>query len=280
MISPTAKEKCVDASAHRSTVARRGVRIRSNGSLSDMKRLVCLNLRAGGGKRADRLCAYLDGLAPDLVVLTEWRAGPTGDRFRAWAGAMHVATLNDGGTANGVLVAARAPFQMRSVTPRTGGTGVMALARFADMSVLACYFPSMKEKAPFFDVAIAQARAHPRRKFLLLGDLNTGNQLADREPHAVRYNCADQFDALSGECRLSDLWRHSQGTAREFTWLSHRQNGFRLDHAFANRAFVKHQAPHCEYDHTPRLTGLSDHSALVITLSEPVPHHRPAAPRR
>ena len=138
----------------------------------------------------------------------------------------------------------------------------------------------MKEKAPYFDAAIAAALRHKRRKFLVLGDLNTGNQHADREPAGVRYNCADQFDAFTNDHHLIDLWRHSQGVAREWSWQSHRQNGFRLDHAFANRAFVKQHAPHCVYDHTPRLSGLSDHSAVVVTLNAPAPRHPPAAPPR
>jgi hypothetical protein len=39
---------------------------------------------AGGGKRTPRLCEYLDGLDPDTVVLTEWRA-KTGRAFATWA---------------------------------------------------------------------------------------------------------------------------------------------------------------------------------------------------
>lgn len=247
-----------------------------------MKRLLSLNIRAGGGKRVGAIRDYLDKIGPDLAVLTEWRAGLVGVTLQEWAAArgLYHATLNDGGTANGVMIAARDPFTIASVTPRTGATGSIALARFAACSVLACYFPSMKEKEPFFDAAIAVALRHKRRKFILLGDLNTGNQHADRVPAGVRYNCANQFDALSRDHRLVDLWRHSQGEAREWSWLSHRQNGFRLDHAFANRAFVKDHTPHCVYDHSPRLTGLSDHSAMVITLSAPVLHHPPAAPRR
>lgn len=247
-----------------------------------MKRLLSLNIRAGGGRRVAAICDYLDGIAPDLMVLTEWRAGLAGATLQKWAEArgLHHATLNDGGTANGVMVAARDRFTVASVTPRTGATGAIALARFANFSVLACYFPSMKEKAPFFDAVITSALRHKRRKFLLLGDLNTGNQHADREPAGVRYNCADQFDAFTNDHRLIDLWRHSQGEAREWSWLSHRQNGFRLDHAFANRTFVKHHAPHCVYDHTPRLTGISDHSAVMVTLTEPVRHHPPGVPPR
>ena len=245
-----------------------------------MKRLLCLNIRAGGGRRAAALCDYLDGIAPDLVVLTEWRDGPVGQAFRAWADrcGLHHATLNDGGTANGVLIAAQETCAIASVTPRTGATGVIALARFAELSVLACYFPSMKQKAPYFDAAIIAAQRHKRRKFILLGDLNTGNQHADREPAGVRYHCADQFDAFTRDHRLVDLWRHSQGEAREWSWQSHRQNGFRLDHAFANRALIKDHAPHCVYDHKPRLSGLTDHSAVVITLSAPTRRHPPVAP--
>jgi hypothetical protein len=36
------------------------------------RRIVGLNIRGGGGTRAERLCAYLDAHDPDTVILTEW----------------------------------------------------------------------------------------------------------------------------------------------------------------------------------------------------------------
>jgi hypothetical protein len=55
--------------------------------------------------------------------------------------------------------------------------------------------------------------------------------------------------------------------AREWTWLSHRGNGFRIDHAFATKAFVVQAKPACRHDHAPRETALSDQSGLIVTAA-------------
>jgi exonuclease III len=229
-------------------------------------RILGLNIRAGGGQRTAAIVDYLERHDPHTLVLTEWRASAPGADILAWARArrMHVGALNDGGTANGVLVASRARFGFESVRPDDAGTGVLMLARFAAFRLLACYFPSQKQKAPYFARCAEVARVQAGARFLLVGDLNTGNQVADRVEGGVRYHCAEAFDDLSAQCGLHDLWRRSQGPdAREWTWLSHRQNGFRLDHAFANAAFVAWARPDCRYDHAPRGT-FSDHSAIVV----------------
>ena len=88
----------------------------------------------------------------------------------------------------------------------------------------------------------------------------------DRSENAGRYVCADAFDGLPLQHGLHDLWRRTNGPeAREWTWLSHRKNGFRIDHALANDVFVQWARPACSYDHRPREEGWTDHSAVVVT---------------
>ena len=71
---------------------------------------------------------------------------------------------------------------------------------------------------------------------------------------------------------MHDLWRRSNGpNAQEWTWLSHRHNGFRFDHAFANAAFVDWADTRCQYDHTPPPARGTDHSALAITYLASMP---------
>jgi exonuclease III len=65
--------------------------------------------------------------------------------------------------------------------------------------------------------------------------------------------------------------RHLHGDSREYTWYSHRNNGFRLDYAFCSPhlaaavAYVQHA---WGYDHSQpeRRDALSDHAALIIDL--------------
>jgi exonuclease III len=98
--------------------------------------------------------------------------------------------------------------------------------------------------------------------------LNTGNQVLDRSPAAAPYSCANDFDALSQRTSLVDLWRRTNGAdAREWTWTSHLNNGFRIDHAFANDAFINFMKPECLHDHSPRERAITDHSAIVISPS-------------
>jgi exonuclease III len=141
------------------------------------------------------------------------------------------------------------------------------LARFSDMNLLACYFPQQLAKAPFFRRCLELTSQHQAVRFLLTGDLNTGNQLLDRGEGAGKFYCADLFDQLETVGGLTDLWRSTHGTGcREWTWFSPKKlNGFRIDHAFGNAKFVESR-PSCGYDHGARETRLTDHTALVIKI--------------
>jgi len=235
-----------------------------------MRRIVALNIRSGGGTRAARLCSYLDSLNPDTVLLAEWRDNVSGRAFANWAehrGMSH-AGLTDGCTANGVFVASSDPFAVVSETPCVQDPGCLMLAQFQRLTLLACYFPQLSAKAAFFGRCLELASQHRAAPFFLAGDLNTGNQFAERSEGAGKYYCSDHFDRLASEGELSDLWRLTNGASSEWTWHSAKGNGFRIDHAFGNGAFVAATAPICTYDHRARETGLTDHSAVVVRIGD------------
>jgi exonuclease III len=60
-----------------------------------------------------------------------------------------------------------------------------------------------------------------------------------------------------------DLWRRRYPDGREFSWYSTRRNGFRIDHAFLSPALAA-RAGEVRYSHEERLSGLSDHSPLIL----------------
>jgi len=97
---------------------------------------------------------------------------------------------------------------------------------------------------------------------LAIGDFNTCRAYVD-EPGAidVMAHFMDSMDAI-GFC---DLWRHRYPDGREFTWYSHRGNGFRIDHAFLSPSLAA-RAGVIRYSHEERLAGLSDHSVLLLDL--------------
>ena len=228
---------------------------------------LCLNVRSGGGQRWQSILDFVDAHGVDVIVFTEWRSGMEGSRAKSWASSrsMRWACTNDGATRNGVFVAAREDFEAESRTPSSEIPGALLRLQFNNWTMLACYFPQDRAtwKRLYFETCRNVAGAAGAMPFLMMGDLNTGNQLADKTPLGTKYVCSKEFNWLSSVHGLTDLWRHTHGEgARQYTWKSKPwENEFRLDHAFGNRLFVERFCPSCRYDHAPREIGFGDHSA-------------------
>jgi len=231
------------------------------------KHLLTLNLRHGGGARAAAIADWLPRPAPEMSALTEYRAkgggGRPGERLAAAGYAL--ASASDGPGANGVVIASRLGIEeAATVTPETTSSGELLVARIGGLAVLSCYLPQGKPKAPFFERCLALARAETGA-MVMIGDLNTGCNLRDLAPGAARFDCADQFLDLERSAGLTDLWRATHGPdAREWTWFSRVANGYRLDHAFGNAAFLAGARSEAHYLHESREAGLSDHSAMMV----------------
>jgi exodeoxyribonuclease III len=169
---------------------------------------------------------------------------------------------------DGVLIATKVAFQAERITPSGSDRGELLLAHIpSSLRMLAAYFPQRATKAAFFQTCITEAANSSELPFILLGDLNTGHNGLDIEGGGAPFYCANLFEALGSKAGLIDLWRAEHGDRREWTWRSP-INGFRIDHAFANAAFVEaFPSIRCRYDHHPREAGLTDHSALVLSCA-------------
>lgn len=170
---------------------------------------------------------------------------------------------------NGLMIAARRTFDVERVTPADADKGELLLASLpAGLSILAAYFPQRQAKAQFFEASMACAKNHVDAPFLLIGDLNTGRNELDIEGRGSPFDCEELFVALEKQAGLRDLWRDEHRNHRESTWLSHAKNGFRVDHAFGNQELIYRLAPiRCHYDHQTRKDSITDHSALIVELS-------------
>jgi exodeoxyribonuclease III len=230
-------------------------------------RVVSLNIQHGGGLRQHALVEWLINVGADMIVLTEWRAGSATIAFElACSGYRRSEVLRDGKLANGVALFSRGDHAAVRVTPPNADRGELVMARTEELCILGAYFPQRRAKANFFShcVELVSEEAGP---LLLIGDLNTGSNKLDIEPGGARFHCEHDFLELSSKHGLVDLWRHRHGEdRREWTWRSSK-NGFRIDHAFGNQALVRAFPDfRCEIDHSPRESGISDHSALIVEL--------------
>ncbi|WP_433892706.1 endonuclease/exonuclease/phosphatase family protein [Streptomyces sp. CA-111067] len=113
--------------------------------------------------------------------------------------------------------------------------------------------------------------AQHRGPVVVAGDLNVVDR-GHRPHHKVfgpwEYGFYDSFAAAG----LTDAYlaHHTPGTDHDHSWFGRAGTGYRFDHAFLTSAHRRHLTA-CAYLHTPRLTGLSDHSALSLLLRLPSP---------
>jgi exonuclease III len=240
-------------------------------------RLVSWNIMAGGGGRCAALVATLLRYDADVLVLQETLPARGPDLCHALkrAGYRYGISASRGPGERGQCVLARRPIRRRRGAPPPHAAicprGWLELAvAGADFRLAAVYGPAAGPNIPtFWNAVAAWLPCRTSRPYLMLGDYNAGASHVDAEGY--RFKAGPAFAALAG-IGLVDLWRREHGERREHTWFSHRigggvGRGFRIDHAFAS-ATLAARARGCRYDHTVRERGLSDHSALVLELSE------------
>ena len=130
------------------------------------------------------------------------------------------------------------------------------------MRVFGIYMPNLKAKIPYWEALIDASRPHSARQALAIGDFNTCRAFVD-EPGATD-RTAPFMDKIL-EAGYRDIWRDRFPEGREFSWYSHRGNGFRVDHAFASPRLAR-RVRGIRYSHAERAIGVSDHSALLLDI--------------
>jgi exodeoxyribonuclease-3 len=229
-------------------------------------RLLAWNIRAGGGSRLAAISACIAVHDADVLILSEYRGGEAGTRLRAELARMGYqwhTTVVPPPPANGVLIAARQPFrELGPVSASVPEPWRMVTVAFGRLRVTGVYMPNLHAKIPYWQALIEDLHPRAHLPTLALGDFNTCRAFVD-EPGAidVAARFMDEIEAIG----FRDLWRHRNPHGREFTWYSHRGNGFRIDHAFFSRGLAT-RAGALRYSHTERAVGLSDHSALLLEL--------------
>jgi exodeoxyribonuclease-3 len=232
-------------------------------------RIATLNIRHGGGA-PERLVTVTDallGLEAEILVVSEFRDGPGGDRLiAALSRNGYDATHPDGGLGkNSLLIAARTSIdRMWAPAARMADPRHLWCVQVNGLSVCGVYMPLNAAKLPYWDALIALAGTSLAPD-VFIGDFNTGSNTLDRNPRGARFTGADRIGQLL-EAGYVDLWRSRHNGEREYSWFSPgADNGFRLDHAFATNPFAR-QVSDCFYDQSPRVSGATDHAALIVDI--------------
>ena len=229
-------------------------------------RLLAWNIRQGGGARLPAICEALRRHDADVLVISEYRGGDAALRLCEAVerlGYQHRTALRPPPGKSGVLVAARRRIRAHTALDAALPEPYRLVhVEIGGLSLCGVYMPNLLVKVPYWEALITGLAARIETRALAIGDFNTCRAYVD-EPGAID-KCAYFMDRVAalGFC---DLWRHRYPEGREFSWYSHRGNGFRIDHAFLSPALAKRAGP-VRYSHDERLAGLSDHSALILDL--------------
>lgn len=241
-------------------------------------RIVSWNIRAGGGTRALQIAQQLEDWRPSVVVLCEFRGTPPSQALAsrlAQIGLAHQrSTVAPQEPAkNALLVASRWPLRRieQGAAPNEPGRWLsVRVGAPAPLTLGALHIPNRGtgRKYSFHDAVVSVAARWKRRPALLLGDTNTGWPRLDEEvpcfgPREEAF--LESIDALG----WTDAFRHLHGRARAYSWYSpNGGNGFRLDQAFLNPRLLPTLRRASYVWAGGRASGLSDHAALLVDLSE------------
>jgi exodeoxyribonuclease III len=230
-------------------------------------RLLAWNIRRGGGSLLPRIAEALKRHDVDIVVLSEYRGGPSAQRLSEALhslGYRHATTVLPPPGRNGVLVAARRPFcEHGAIGAELPEPYRMVSVDFDTFQLIGVYMPNLLAKIPYWEALIATLSSQSANRVLAIGDFNTCHAYLD-EAGAIDAT-AHYMDAIE-QIGFRDLWRHRYPDRREYSWFSTRSNGFRIDHAFLSQELVA-CAGAVHYSHEERIAGLSDHSPLILELA-------------
>ncbi len=222
-----------------------------------------------GEARLERLVACLAELQADVVVLTEFKAGPLGEELRGLldvAGYPHFLSRPQGSFNLGTAIASRE--QLKAIelpVPSTTQPWRAVGVAIDGFDVFGFYFPLGEAKEMYWDWLLCNAKELQHRNVMLLGDFNTGKRRVDEAGDS--FDCQDKHEELE-RFGFVDTWRAMYPKGRDYTWYSSSGNGFRLDYIWTSPSLAT-SVRRIWHNHEVRLRLLSDHSTVVADFSPP-----------
>lgn len=230
-------------------------------------RISTWNIRAGGGRRSQQIAEAILEADVDLIVLTEYRIVPGVSLLKLLKNQnFHQLTTTPPTNQNGICILSKHLIKEHKTKtpPQSDHRWLTCHLPDFDLLFLAAHVPNQTErwnKQNFWECLEGFAAENIHQECAILGDLNTALDI-DCEgspiPHAV------SFQRLL-DAGWIDAWRAHNPDSREFTWYSHRNNGFRLDHCLLSPKLAE-SSKGAILRHDVRTNRISDHSMLTVEL--------------
>ena len=229
-----------------------------------MIKILSWNIQAGGGRRVMPIVRKIIESKSNIVTLNEFRNNASGFNIRNGllkAGFRYQVVTHSEPNDNSVIIASKIPFSSELYPNADSNySGNIVTAKFSVFHLMGVYMPH-KKKHQLFEYT-RSAIKDTSTPFIVAGDYNSGKNHIDQKGKSFWYT--DQLEAMEKE-NMSDAFRFVNGDIEEYSWYSHQKNGYRYDHIYVNES-LKPIVKNCFYDHSWRLEGLSDHSAMFLEL--------------
>jgi exodeoxyribonuclease III len=241
-------------------------------------RILTLNVASPSRAKAERQLQWLSERPEQVFVLTEVGRGAgselLAERMRTAGWAVCAPPIEEG--ERGVMICSRvtvgrAPMLVVGYLPhRAHG---IALGK---VEVMGVYAPSRDEsvakiarKRRFLAELLTTLGEREASRTVLIGDLN----VVERRGRAVERVFQEwEFELYEDlpERGWLDAYRVLHPDRVEVSWADSEGGGYRFDHTIIT-ADLRERLLRCEYEHEPRESELSDHSAMTLELAVEVP---------
>jgi exodeoxyribonuclease III len=246
-----------------------------------MVRVLTWNVQHASPLRSRQQAAWLATQDADVVVLTEVVAGgyAISSALAEHGFTVHLA---DGGRDYLTLIASRigkqepVPDVCPEHLPHRCAAVRLHLDAGSSVAIVGLYVPSRGpkerrnlDKRAFQDGVAAllptlSGRLGGAGPVVIAGDLNVVEP-GHRPHHKVFGAWEYAFYTAFAASGYGDAFRHCHPDMDDHSWYGRSGDGYRFDHVFCSplEAIID-----CRYLHQPRLSGLSDHSAMTVTVSD------------
>ncbi len=230
-------------------------------------RILVWNIRQGGGTRRQRISEAIARHSPDVAALIEFVHGGTPlltDALRDAGLGNVIASARKGRDYTICIASKHRMEQQLADNPMLTESGLWLEVTLPDFEfgIAVIHAPTSPDrKMREFMRAVAEHSAlRASEPFLLAGDFNTGEGPIDGP---IGKTFSGRYRALR-DAGMKDVWREFHPDAAEYTW-GRNERFYRIDHAMASLALMP-AISMCRYSHAERLSGLSDHSLMIVDL--------------
>lgn len=228
-------------------------------------KILSWNILQGGGKRVQQVADAIIAHDPDIVCLSEFRNNDHGMFLRTKLlplGYRHQFTTSAPKSSNAVFLASKIQGTSRLFVEELGDYQHQLIELETEkFSIFSLYAPHKVKDIPHFKVILNLMKTR-EKPCIFAGDFNSGINHVDQVGKSFWHSQYWDYFKNAGYGSSFRL-KHPEG--REYSWFSHKGNGFRYDHIVIPEEWTD-LIEDSWFSQEERLAKYSDHTPQILEL--------------